>query len=127
MSGAVGHSTHRAEGFPNWAWFGAWGAVGAAVSLGLVSLGPLTLVPASVLAAVMLSRDDGRHRVFGVLAGAGAVLLVVAWINRAGPATTCWHTASASGCDQHLDPIPWLVVGLVLLLAGIIGSMRRHG
>ncbi len=31
----------------------------------------------------------------------------VAWVQRAGPGTTCWQTATASGCDQHLNLWVW--------------------
>ena len=43
----------------------------------------------------------------------------MAYLQRKGPGTVCWHTASASGCDDYLDPRPWLAIGLVLLLGGI--------
>ena len=126
MSTAAGDSAQGAHPKRlSWVWFGAWSAVGAAIALGLVSLGPLALVPGTALAVVMLSRPGSRHGALGVLSGAGVLLLVVAWINRDGPATTCWHTATSGGCDQHLDPIPWLVVGLMLLLAGIAGQLAR--
>ena len=51
---------------------------------------------------------------FGLLSGAGVLLLYVAWAQRAGPGTTCWHTQTASGCDQNLNPLPWLLAGIVL-------------
>ena len=126
MNATAGHRASDAGGgVLSWAWFIAWAGVGAALAVGLVSLGPLALVPAAAVAAVMLSRPASRRGAFGVLSGAGALLLVVAWINRQGPSTTCWHTATASGCDQHLDPIPWLVVGVVLVLAGVAGRLTR--
>ena len=62
---------------------------------------------------------------FGLLTAAGVLLLFVAWLQRAGPGTTCWQTATASGCDQHLNPLPWLVVGLAALVGGIVGHARR--
>ena len=46
---------------------------------------------------------------FGLVTGVGLPLLVVAYVQRDGPGTTCWHTATTAGCDQHLNPIPWLV------------------
>jgi hypothetical protein len=48
----------------------------------------------------------------------------VAYVQRDGPGTTCWRTATSSGCDQHLNPIPWLVVGLVLVAAVL--AQTRH-
>ena len=60
-----------------------------------------------------------------LLAGAGLVSLFIAYVQRQGPGATCWHTATAAGCDQHLNPIPWLVVGLLLLIGAII-AQNRH-
>ena len=86
-------------------WFWTWSLVGAGVGFSFVSfLGVLTVVPV-VVVAVLLSR---LHRVdeFGLLSGIGAMLLVVAYINRHG---------------DGLNPIPWLAVGLVLFGAGVLG------
>jgi hypothetical protein len=106
-------------------WFWAWALGGAAIALGFLSLGLLLLVPAAV-AALLLGR---RHRIngFGLLAGAGVVLLIVAYLQRQGPGTTCWHTATGGGCDQHLNPLPFLVAGLVCFVAGVAGQAKRGG
>ena len=72
---------------------------------------------------------DSLESRFGVRArtGAGALLLYVAWLQREGPGTTCWRTANASGCDSHLNPLPWLVVGSVLFVGGIVAyAVRRR-
>jgi hypothetical protein len=63
----------------------------------------------------------------GALTGAGVPFLLVAYLQRQGPGTVCWHTATASGCDDYLDPRPWLAIGLVLVLGGIgafVGARR---
>jgi len=52
-------------------------------------------------------------------------MLYVAWVQRAGPGTTCWHTATASGCDQHLNPLPWLLAGIAMFVGGIVAYARR--
>ena len=59
--------------------------------------------------------------------GAGFQPLFVAYVQREGPGTTCWHTATASGCDQHLNPIPWLVVGLALVIGAVLAQQRNAG
>src|SRR6185312_5126125 len=106
-------------------WFWAWALVGGAGALGLVSLGPIALAPA-LIAGVAISRSRVASRsAFGLLVGAGLVSLFVAYVQRGGPRTTCWHTASASGCDQHLDPMPWLVAGIVLVVGGVLAQARR--
>ena len=30
-----------------------------------------------------------------------------------------WHTGTASGSEQYLDPRPWLIVGIVLVVVGV--------
>jgi hypothetical protein len=73
----------------------------------------------------MASRPAIRRSAFGLFTGAGALLFLVAWEQRAGPGTTCWHTATASGCDQHLNPLPWLLLGVALFVGGIAAQARR--
>jgi len=108
-------------------WFWIWAVVGATGALGLVSLGPLALVPAIIAAAAMARNPSVRRPALGLLAGAGFLSLFVAYVQREGPGTTCWHTATASGCDQHLNPIPWLVVGLALVIGAAVTQQRNAG
>ena len=107
-------------------WFWAWALVGFAAALGFVSfLGVLVLGPAAIVAAVMASHPTIRSSAFGFVSGAGVLLVYIAWVQRAGPGTTCWHTATASGCDGHLNPLPWLAAGVALTAAGVVGHARR--
>lgn len=99
--------------------------VGATAALGLVSLGLLTLIPAVIAATAFTRNASARRSAVGVLAGAGFLLLYVAYVQRQGPGTTCWRTATATGCDQHLNPIPWLVVGLALVVGGVL-TQHHH-
>ena len=108
-----------------WGWVVAWALLGTAVALGAVSLGPLVLLPAALAAVFLWRREAARGSAFGLLVGAGVLLLYVAWVQRDGPGTTCWHTATASGCDEHLNPVPWLVAGAVLVVAGVLAQLRR--
>lgn len=98
-------------------WFWVWAIVGAIAALGLVSFGLIGTVPAAIIGAAMSANRTARRSRFGRLAGAGFVFLFIAYTQRERPGTTCWRTATAGGCDQHLNPIPWLVVGLVLVIA----------
>jgi hypothetical protein len=107
------------------AWFWAWATVGGIAAVGLISLGPVALAPATVAGVAMALSRNGRQSLFGLLAGAGLLALFVAYVQRAGPGVTCWHTATASGCDQHLDPVPWLVAGVLLVVAAVTGQIRR--
>lgn len=105
-------------------WFWAWAAVGAVAMLSL-DLGPLAALPALALGKLVATSGESRRSVAGVLTGAGLPLLWIAYVQRQGPGTTCWRTASAEGCDQHRGPLPWLIVGVIFVLAGLIVQTRR--
>ena len=106
-------------------WFWTWALLGCAAALGFVSLGVLVLAPVAVIGGVMASKPAIVRSAFGLLTGVGVLLLYIAWVQRAGPGTTCWHTATASGCDEHLNPLPWLLAGIAAFLGGIVGHARR--
>jgi hypothetical protein len=107
-------------------WFWAWAAVGALAVLSLF-LGVLTAPAALVLGALVATRGDQQHgSAFGLLTGAGLPLPWVAYVQRQGPGTTCWHTASSAGCDQHLNPLPWLIAGITLVLIGLTAQIRHN-
>jgi hypothetical protein len=89
-----------------------------------VWFGPLALVPAAAFAALLLARPAGRRSAFGAVSGAGLLLLYVAYVNRAGPGTTCWRTATANACDEHLNPMPWLAIGVLLVITGLVAHAR---
>ena len=107
-------------------WFLAWAAVGVGVALGISALG-LLAVPLALLVAILLIvlRHAGRSA-FGLLVGMGLLALFVAYVQRKGPGTVYWHTATASGADQYLDPRPWLVAGLMLVAVGILAFVWRQ-
>lgn len=105
-------------------WFWAWALVGCAAALGVVSLGVLVLAPVAVIGWLLASRPASRRSAFGLATGIGVLLLYVAWVQRAGPGTTCWQTARASGCGQHSNPLPWLLAGIALFVGGIVVHAR---
>jgi len=117
----VGTERHRR----GCAWFWAWVLVGCAAALGTLSFGPILTAPVLLVAALMASREEARRAAFGLLTGVGMLLLYVAWVQRAGPGTTCWSNGTASGCDEHLNPLPWLVAGVALVIAGAVAHARR--
>jgi hypothetical protein len=121
----VGARTSRHAHLVGCGWFWAWALLGSALTLGILSLGPILAAPLLVIGWLMASRPAIRRSAFGLLSGAGALLLYVAWVQRAGPGTTCWQTQTASGCDQHLNPLPWLVAGVVLFVGGVAAHARR--
>jgi hypothetical protein len=115
-------TARRSDG---WGWFFVWALLGSAAALGAVSLGPLLLLPTALVAVFVWRRAQARRSAFGPLTGAGTLLLYAAWVQRDGSGTTCWHTATASGCDQRLNPLPWLVLGIVLGGAGFVAHARQ--
>lgn len=108
-------------GLSEWGWFFAWVALGVALALGAVSFGPLLLVPAAVVVALITSRRGLGRSALGLLTGAGIIALVIAYLQRKGPGTVYWHTATAGGADTYLDPRPWLTAGILLVAGGILG------
>ena len=106
-------------------WFVAWVVVGVGLGLGVSVLGVFA-APVALLAAVVLSvRHHAGRAALGVLVGVGLLLLYVAYVQRKGPGTVTWHTATASGSDQYLDPRPWLVAGLLLVVGGVVAYAWR--
>ena len=67
-----------------------------------------------------------QHAIWGFATGAGLPFLYVAYAQRRGPGSVCWTRGTASGCDDYLDPRPWLAIGLVLVVAGLVGQTLRH-
>ena len=105
-----------------WYWGGL--PVGALAAFTLVVFPTLGLAWVFLIAVLMIFSPAARRSAFGLVTGAGLPLLLVAYLNRQGPGASCYRTAMSAGCDQHLNPIPWLVIGLVLLAVGF-GAQAR--
>ena len=85
--------------------------------LSIMSIGVFVLAAAVVLLIAARAWSAGRG-VRLVLAGAGLPFFWVVWLNRGGPGEHCWESANASGCTELLNPLPFLLIGLVLVLLG---------
>ena len=111
-----------------WLWFVAWAVIGCAAGIASLSI-QVMVAPLAVIAIVVLVRTRTVSRsALGLVSGVGVASLFVAWVQRRGPGTVTWHTATASGADTYLDPRPWLVAGLLLVVAGVVAfalSRRR--
>ena len=100
-------------------WFLAWVGVGIGFALGVSALGFIA-VPLALAATVLLVVFRHADRsALGILVGMGLLSLYVAYVQRKGPGTVYWHTPTASGADQYLDPRPWLFAGIVLVVVGV--------
>ncbi|MDX6481596.1 MAG: hypothetical protein QOG85_2106 [Gaiellaceae bacterium] len=106
-------------------WFWAWAVVGVGLGFGISVIGIFT-IPAALLAAVVMSRRQPVRGAFGIATGIGSVLLFVAYQNRQGPGTTC-HSLPMGGqeCGEHLNPLPWVVLGVILFAAGVVLHARQ--
>jgi hypothetical protein len=108
----------RVEGGQGWNWFGAWTLVGAVFAFSFLtgfSIGLFVLPLEVLLLGVVLRASPRPPEAIGFVAGIGAMLLVIAYLN--------W------GDSQGPDPMPWLVVGLALSTAaiGAYALARRSG
>jgi hypothetical protein len=108
-----------------WLWFLAWAAVGAGAVTALLTvltIGPYVTVLV-LAAAVLLGRVPRSHGGLpGLIAGAGVLPLVVAWLNRSGPGDVC---SSPGNCTEEWSPWPWLAAGVVRIAAGTAIWARR--
>lgn len=111
---------------PQLAWFLAWAAVGVGVALGVSALGLFAMPLALLVAILLIVRHHADRSAFGIPVGMGLLSLYVAYVQRKGPGTVYWHTATASGSDQYLDPRPWLVAGMLLVAVGILAFLWRQ-
>jgi hypothetical protein len=89
--------------------FWLWAAAGALVTFSLVaaaSIGLFVLPVAALTTALVARSTRSRAEPLGGLVGAGAVCLLIAWLQRA-PGGFDWR--------------PWLVAGLLLAGLGVTG------
>jgi hypothetical protein len=99
-----------------WVGFWLWALVGAGVVLAFISfVGWLFLVPAAVVAyrLVRRSRWNNGPVLFGLVAGAGLPLLLVAGLN-----WSDWQHRTVG--DGTPNPYGWGGVGIFLLVAGVV-------
>jgi hypothetical protein len=119
--GSIAERTHLAA----WGGFCAWAFFGTASAFGLLICGTLAVLPILLGVWLLATPPSLRRSWFGVMTGVGLTLLYIAYVQRRGPGITCWHTATAGGCEEHLNPLPWLIAGAALVLLGFIAQARR--
>jgi hypothetical protein len=110
-------------------WFWVWAFVGGCLAISFISfIGPffLPVAASGAFAGLRWGRSSVARSSLGLITGAGVPFLIVAYVQRKGPGTVCWQTATASGCDEYLDPRPWLAIGLALVLGGIAAFLHAR-
>ena len=105
----------------------AWLIVGAAYAFSFLSFTGLFIMPIAILLTVLLARiPTSSSGVPGLISGLGMPLLLIAYFNREGPGTICHSTATTYSCADEWSPWPWLIVGVILLIAGLLISLRKQ-
>ncbi|MER6472336.1 hypothetical protein [Streptomyces collinus] len=105
-----------------WGWFLGWLALGACAAVGLaavVTAGLLLVLLAAASAALLLWKGP-RNAAAGLPSGIALPVLYVAYLNRSGPGTVCRTVPGGQTCTDEYTPIPFLIVGVLLLCAGFL-------
>jgi hypothetical protein len=93
-----------------------------------LTIGPFVLVAVVVALAVLVRGSHGIDAgVTGLLSGTGLPLLYIAYLNRDGPGDVCRTSATEHSCTSQWSPWPWLAVGTVLVVAGVVLFRRASG
>jgi hypothetical protein len=104
-----------------------WCVAGAGLCLGVVSLlsiGAFVLLATFVLCGVLLWRLEFGWGMAGLLSGAALPMFFLAWLNREGPGEVCHADGQSISCSDEWSPWPWVVAGVVLVVAGIVVFVR---
>lgn len=110
--------------FLGWVVIGASGCLGV---LSLLTIGAFVLLLTLVLTGLLLWRVDFGWAMAGMISGAAAPLLYVAWLNRGGPGDVCTSYADGGqSCTDAWSPWPFLVVAILLLVAGAAVFVRQR-
>jgi hypothetical protein len=115
---------------PAWA-YAWWVVVGALFGFGLfgiLSVGIVFLLAATVLAVVGLSRPGLRRGAVALVAGLAAPTAGIAWLNRHGPGTYCRVTSDGGqACEGQWSPWPFVAVAVVLVVAAVVLARSARG
>lgn len=105
-----------------WAWFAGWVVVGASAAFGLalvVTVGLVLVLLAAVAAGFLAVKGPGRAAA-GLPVGLAALVLYIGYLNRGGPGTVCHVRSGGEDCVDEYTPIPFVIGGFGLLLAGLL-------
>jgi hypothetical protein len=120
-----------------WQSFAEWALAGALLSfaaIGAASIG-MFVFPLAVLALVLAVRRNSAwpEAPAGALTGVGSVCLFVAYVNRAYSPCPEMPIRFRAEIGYHgpfscggFKPMPWLIAGLLLIAAGLVGFLVRR-
>ena len=101
-----------------WALLGA--GIGAGFGLGILE-GLFVALALLLLGGVLVARQGLRPAQLGIVTGLGALPLALAWLNRRGPGQFCTEgVTGASACVAQSNPWPFVLVGAVLVVVGVV-------
>jgi hypothetical protein len=114
-----------------WRWFAAWAAAGAAITFSFLtglSIG-LFVLPAAAALLLWVARAAPRlAEAIGFVAGLGSMLVLVGLLNRdytpcpaGGLSLPAGSPPGSSVSCGGLDPMPWLIAGLVVSAVAVVG------
>lgn len=109
--------------------FLGWCVAGAGLCLGVLSLltiGPFVLLVTLFWCAFLLWRLSFGWGMGGLVSGAAAPVLYVAWLNRQGPGAVCSGDSRAVTCTDEWSPWPFVALAVVLVVAGVLVFARRR-
>jgi hypothetical protein len=109
--------------------FLGWCLTGAGLCLGvltILTIGPFLLLAALFLCALLLWRAGFGWGMAGLLSGAAAPLLLVAWLNRGGPGRVCTGDSRALTCTDEWSPWPFVGAAVLLAVAGLSVFLVRR-
>ncbi|MFC9279172.1 hypothetical protein [Streptomyces collinus] len=111
-----------------WGWFLGWFVLGACAAVGLatvVTAGLLLVLLAAAVASLLL-RKGPTNAMAGLPSGIALPVLYIAYLNRSGPGTVCDAVPGGQTCTDEYTPIPFLIVGVLLLCTGFLMFTVLH-
>jgi amino acid transporter len=113
---------------PKWQWFVGWLFAGASYGgvLAAAFADGILLLPIAAFGTIILTRHGREQGIPGLFSGLALAPLAVAYLNRDGPGDVCTKTPGGDACVDNFNPLPWLIIGLVLLIAGFVWFVHRR-
>ena len=108
-----------------WSAFVVWAIAGAMWAFSVISFaaGPFMIPFAGWLTWIAWRRTERRRDVLGLVAGVGAFILFVGFLHVGDVPCDSPRAPRRSSCGG-IDAKPWLIVGSVIVAAGILPFLR---